>query len=93
MVSLSGHSVCHLYAVTVWFCLLSVSQAKYGHLCKTPCQRGFFGENCLGKCLNNCAGCNSVTGLCEYGCLKGYTGYFCENETDHIVVIKCADNE
>lgn len=43
------------------------------------CQRGFFGENCIAKCLSNCAGCNDVTGMCEYGCLEGYTGFFCEN--------------
>uniref|UniRef100_A0A8W8P0U2 ShKT domain-containing protein n=1 Tax=Magallana gigas TaxID=29159 RepID=A0A8W8P0U2_MAGGI len=30
MVSLFGHSVYHLGVLTVWFCLLAVSQAAYG---------------------------------------------------------------
>lgn len=79
-------SVCKKYLQRVLIILFSLA-----------CQRGFFGENCIKKCKDNCAGCNDVSGLCEYGCLEGYTGYFCENgdfnfsyslET-HVFTINC----
>lgn len=42
------------------------------------CQSGFFGENCRMKCVTKCAGCNNVNGVCNYGCLPGFTGYVCQ---------------
>lgn len=41
------------------------------------CFRGFFGQDCSQKCINTCAGCNGINGLCEYGCIPGWKGYFC----------------
>lgn len=42
------------------------------------CHRGSFGENCADECFDTCNDCNGATGLCEYGCLPGWTGYFCQ---------------
>lgn len=44
----------------------------------TPaCPYGYFGQNCARKCIDTCAGCNHRDGLCDYGCLPGWVGYFC----------------
>lgn len=44
---------------------------------KLACSRGFFGEDCSKKCIDTCAGCNNINGLCDYGCIPGWKGYFC----------------
>lgn len=44
----------------------------------SACQRGFFGTNCATKCADNCDDCNDVSGLCDQGCLPGFTGYVCQ---------------
>uniref|UniRef100_K1RQK3 Multiple epidermal growth factor-like domains 10 n=1 Tax=Magallana gigas TaxID=29159 RepID=K1RQK3_MAGGI len=46
------------------------------------CFRGFFGQECSQKCIDTCAGCNDINGLCEYGCIPGWKGYFCNEECD-----------
>lgn len=39
---------------------------------------GFFGDDCVYICIDMCVGCNNINGLCDYGCILGWKGYFCE---------------
>lgn len=41
------------------------------------CFDGFFGKDCLEKCIVICVGCNRFNGLCDFGCIYGWKGYFC----------------
>lgn len=50
-------------------------------LYQKECKEGWFGENCSQQCSKHCrddAFCNLVTGFCDKGCKKGWTGYMCE---------------
>uniref|UniRef100_A0A8W8ML37 Uncharacterized protein n=1 Tax=Magallana gigas TaxID=29159 RepID=A0A8W8ML37_MAGGI len=73
MVSLFGHSVYHFDVLTVWFCLLAVSQAAYG------CPGGFYGPNCSNTCPDTNCYCHLETGTCQ-GCKPGYQGYLCKSD-------------
>lgn len=44
---------------------------------QSVCPYGFFGHNCAKECKSTCAGCNSVNGSCDLGCIQGWTGYNC----------------
>lgn len=46
------------------------------------CLRGYFGQDCSEKCIETCAGCNNVNGLCDSGCIPGWKGYFCNKGID-----------
>lgn len=48
------------------------------YFCYLACERGLFGENCINECIKTCDDCNDVNGQCDYGCLPGWTGYFCQ---------------
>lgn len=50
--------------------------------CLSACQHGHFGEECAERCMETCAGCNNVNGLCDSGCLSGWFGYFCNKGID-----------
>ena len=41
------------------------------------CLSGSYGENCTKRCGINCRDCNSVNGLCDFGCKPGWTGIDC----------------
>lgn len=41
------------------------------------CPHGFFANNCSEKCIDTCAGCNNINGLCESGCIPGWKGDLC----------------
>lgn len=43
----------------------------------SACPRGYFGKECFQKCSETCAGCNNVNGVCDFGCVSGWTGIFC----------------
>lgn len=46
----------------------------------TECIDGWYGENCSLPCEGNCKGsniCNHTTGLCDVGCVSGWTGPMC----------------
>lgn len=37
-----------------------------------------------------CVGCNDINGLCEYGCIFGWKGYFCnEGIVYNDCMLKC----
>lgn len=55
-------------------------------ICISACKRGFFGENCNHKCVDKCDDCNDEDGLCDNGCLPGWTGYFCQNSNFKVQV-------
>ena len=42
------------------------------------CQYGSYGQNCTQTCCYKCTGCNNVNGVCDRGCLPGWTGYKCQ---------------
>lgn len=41
------------------------------------CSRGYFGEECAGKCSDKCYGCNNINGVCDSGCRPGWRGDYC----------------
>lgn len=45
------------------------------------CHNNTYGENCSKKCSPNCGGqnttCNFSTGICLYGCVRGFVGNVC----------------
>lgn len=41
------------------------------------CPRLLFGKDCSEKCIDTCAGCNNVNGLCDSGCIPGWMGDLC----------------
>lgn len=53
----------------------------YCMLSKQPeCTNGWYGVNCSQQCSRHCISgttCNHVTGLCDKGCDKGWTGSLC----------------
>lgn len=51
----------------------------------SACRQGFFGENCAEPCIDTCDGCNTVNGLCEYGCVSGWMGYFCNEQNGNVL--------
>lgn len=53
------------------------------------CPRGYFGNGCFEKCNDTCVGCNNMNGLCDFGCIAGWRGGFCNEGTtynDNIIV-------
>lgn len=47
---------------------------------KTECNYGSYGVNCSKQCTGHCrdgTSCNHVTGQCNKGCDKGWTGFLC----------------
>jgi hypothetical protein len=44
------------------------------------CVDGMYGQNCAQNCSNNCYNntCHVVSGLCVYGCRKGWMGPYCQ---------------
>jgi hypothetical protein len=44
------------------------------------CVDGMYGQNCSQNCSNNCYNntCHVVSGLCAYGCRKGWMGPYCQ---------------
>lgn len=62
----------------------------------TACSVGLFGSNCDNKCSSNCRGvksCNRMTGTCDEGCIKGWSGAQCETGTyilyfNYIIIYK-----
>lgn len=58
---------------------------------KQACSHGFFGYDCSERCLDTCAGCNNVTGLCDSGCKPGWKGYFCNKGSVDKIIIFCAN--
>lgn len=60
--------------------------------CLNGCQDGYFGEQCIETCGNNCAPenqttCSNVTGHCQNGCLPGWfmpkCDFNCTNNFPH----------
>ena len=58
------------------------------YMLKTPlivflseCSVGFYGVNCLQNCSMTCGlpgDCHRITGYCNGGCQRGWTGVMCE---------------
>lgn len=48
------------------------------------CDKGYFGLGCNSTCYNaNCKNssiCEPIEGECKIGCIKGWTGPFCEGK-------------
>lgn len=47
----------------------------------SECIKGRYGSKCLQQCLGHCRDnitCNHVTGHCDVGCDKGWTGAVCD---------------
>ena len=42
------------------------------------CSAGRYGESCSETCGDQCQGCNRFSGVCELGCLPGWTGQRCD---------------
>nr|XP_022305386.1 tyrosine-protein kinase receptor Tie-1-like [Crassostrea virginica] len=54
-----------------------------GSRCNQECQTGVYRANCLGNCSLTCVHpmkCDRVTGHCNGGCQRGWTGVRCEEE-------------
>lgn len=48
----------------------------------TECIDGTYGENCTQRCSGNCLKnlpCNKQTGICDNGCIPGYTNKNCSS--------------
>lgn len=41
------------------------------------CFIGYYGENCLRKCVEICVNCDNVNGLCDFDCYFGWKGNYC----------------
>lgn len=52
------------------------------------CQNGYFGQDCAKKCIETCDECNNINGLCNNGCLPGWSGHFCNQRLGifHLIV-------
>lgn len=49
--------------------------------CMLVCTDGWYGVNCNQQCSGHCRDdttCNHVTGQCEKGCDKGWSGSLCD---------------
>lgn len=44
----------------------------------SACLTGYYGENCLRKCVETCANCDNVNGLCDSDCHSGWKGNYCQ---------------
>lgn len=53
-----------------------------------PAKNGYFGQDCAKKCIETCDGCNNINGLCNNGCMPGWSGYFCNQRLGifHLIV-------
>lgn len=49
------------------------------------CPRGYFGNECSEKCNDRCVGCNNVNGLCDFGCIPGWRGDFCNEGSTYTI--------
>nr|XP_022304916.1 protein draper-like isoform X2 [Crassostrea virginica] len=65
-------------------CRYGCDVGVYGKTCDEACQPGIYGFNCLTPCGPNCQGCNRFTGVCEFGCLPGWTGPSCEKRSNYM---------
>lgn len=53
----------------------------------SECIKGWYGIKCLQQCSGYCKDnitCDHVTGQCEEGCDKGWTGSLCDKGTCNI---------
>lgn len=48
------------------------------NLFRSACQSGYFGQHCLERCKETCTGCNNVNGSCDFSCLPGWKGHYCQ---------------
>lgn len=44
----------------------------------SACPLRSFGQDCSKKCIDTCAGCNIVNGMCDSGCIPGWKGDLCK---------------
>lgn len=70
-------NTCARSVYRVWYFLYFLTKYFY-----TVCPSGYYGEKCMAKCEGHCyksKPCNHINGLCDNGCLDGWTGVKCSN--------------
>lgn len=56
------------------------------------CPNGLFGQDCSEKCNGTCAGCNHVSGVCDYGCIPGWMGHSCNQSIVYTISLSSDKN-